>query len=185
MNPNTTEVTTVATVAPIAPLWQSQLIRVLQLLGVLLTFLGTADALNLLQIFAPETAKWLAISGGALASSAKPLLLLVGDWFDNGAIDGSFKLVSVKPDPNQTQFPFGVLLACLLPFALVSCVGLTSGLTGQPISSVPVQRVDGGEPFNVAGSDVFRAETTPGRIWGLYDAGTVAAATGQVVEAGK
>ena len=77
------------------------------------------------------------------------------------------------------------LLFAAIALALTSCAGLTSGLTGQPIQTVPVQRAEGGVPFQVAGSDVYRAETTPGRVWGLYDAGTVAATTGQVVESGK
>lgn len=57
--------------------------------------------------------------------------------------------------------------------AFSSCAGITSGLTGQPIPSTPVQR-DGGLPFSVATSDVYRAEAEPLTVWGLYNAGRVA-----------
>lgn len=78
----------------------------------------------------------------------------------------------------------------ILPlFAILfsSCVGTYSGLTGQPIPTTPVKRanVENAPTFNVATADVVRAETEPGKAWGLYNAGAVADAVGQVVESGK
>lgn len=72
------------------------------------------------------------------------------------------------------------LAACAL---LPSCAAIGSAVTGQPIATVTVQRADGtGKPFEVAASDVVRAETTPGQAWGLYNAGAVA---GAIEQAGK
>lgn len=78
-----------------------------------------------------------------------------------------------------------VIAALALAAFSTSCAGLLSGVTGQPVPAVPVQRVDGDKPFAVAAADVYQAESQPGKVWGLYDAGAVAAATGQVVESGK
>ena len=70
--------------------------------------------------------------------------------------------------------------------ASASCVGLTSGLTGQPIVSESVQRSSGtGKAFQVASSDILRAESQPDQVWGLYNAGVVAAQTGEVISSGK
>lgn len=67
------------------------------------------------------------------------------------------------------------LAAIAVAIVFSSCAGITSGLTGQPIPSTPVQR-DGGLPFSVATSDVYRAEAEPLTVWGLYNAGRVAGA---------
>lgn len=72
----------------------------------------------------------------------------------------------------------------LIPLlSLVSCSGVMSGITGEKIPTVPVQRLakdlnpdPSGKPFNVASADVARAELNPGSTWALYNAGAVAAA---------
>lgn len=74
-----------------------------------------------------------------------------------------------------------LIAACV---ALPSCAGIGSAISGQPIPAVPVKR-DGGTPFNVATADVARAELKPGVTWGLYNAGAVASAAANVIEAGK
>lgn len=71
-----------------------------------------------------------------------------------------------------------------LTLLIPSCAGITAGLTGQPVPTTVVQGPNG-VPFKVASADVFRAETQPLKFWGLYDAGAVADATGQVVQSSK
>lgn len=75
-----------------APLWRLQLIRCLQLLGVLMGFIGGADFLQLLAIVPADVSKWLVVAGPAFAASVKPFIMFVGDYLDDGKIDGSFKL---------------------------------------------------------------------------------------------
>jgi hypothetical protein len=88
----------------------------------------------------------------------------------------------MKPSLTTTAL---VIAALAITALFTSCAGLLSGVTGQPVPAVPVQRVDGDKPFAVAAADVFQAETQPGKVWGLYDAGAVASVAGQVVESGK
>ena len=52
--------------------------------------------------------------------------------------------------------------------ALQSCASLESYITKQPIQTTPVQR-ENGIPFNVATSDIIRAEQQPQKVWALYD----------------
>jgi hypothetical protein len=98
------------------PLWRSQIIRVLYILGIIMTFIGGADFLNLLAFFPAETAKWLMISGPALATSAKPIVMLIGDYVDDGIKNNSFKV---------DQLPILLLVAGLASLLLPSCQGLT------------------------------------------------------------
>ncbi len=74
------------------------------------------------------------------------------------------------------------IIACL---ALSNCAGLTSAITGQPIVSEEVTTKDGIK-LNVASQDVLRAKAAPaGTVWGLYDAGFVAAQAREVLNTGK
>ncbi len=78
-----------------------------------------------------------------------------------------------------------VLPAIFAALFLSSCAALQSAFTGEPIPVTPVAR-EGGIPFNVATSDVLRAEASPpGTAWGLYNAGAAAARTREIVEVGK
>ena len=71
-------------------------------------------------------------------------------------------------------------------FALQSCAGIYSGVTGHASPTTPVQRADGtGKAFDVATTDVLRAESQPVTAWGLYNAGAVAARTAEVADSGK
>lgn len=161
-------------VAP--PLWRLQLVRVLQVIGILLGAVGGADWINLIALFPEETAKWLAVSGPAFAAAVRPVIEFFGDWIDDGQLNKSFRISAIL-----------LPMALVFSLALSSCAGVTSGWTGQPIPTVPVQRTDGtGRPIDIAASDVLRAEQSPsGTAWGLYDAGAVADAVSPTVEAGK
>jgi len=161
----------------IPPLWRLQLVRFIEILGVIAMFLGGAEFLNLLNTLPTGTApQWAFLIGGTVNKTAKPVIMFFGDWFDDGVFNKSFRIEPIAPLIAL------MLVICLLP----SCAGIGAGITGQPIRTTPVQRADGsGKPFELASSDLFRAETQPGKAWGLYDAGAVADATGQVVESGK
>lgn len=78
-----------------------------------------------------------------------------------------------------------VAITAFLALITVSCASVGAALTGAPIPTTPVQRVDGGAPFNVATSDVIRAETQPETKWGLYDAGKMTDAITEVVRSNK
>lgn len=70
-------------------------------------------------------------------------------------------------------------------FMFPSCSGIMSGITGQPVPTVQVQRIGGSTPFNVAAADVAQAETQPEKAWGLYDTKAVADSIGQVFTSSK
>jgi hypothetical protein len=74
------------------PLWRLQLVRVLQLVGVALGVLGGADVLNLVSVLSPEASKWLTVSGPAIFASSKPIIMLIGDYLDDGEKNDSFKI---------------------------------------------------------------------------------------------
>lgn len=72
------------------------------------------------------------------------------------------------------------IIAAILAGASISCSGIISGITGQPVASVPVQR-EGGTPVNIATADLIQAEVGPkDKVYGLYDVGLVAGAVGKV-----
>jgi len=93
------------------------------------------------------------------------------------------------PPKRPMKALFLITLAVVLGvFALgmSSCTGIGSGLTGQAPPASPVQRVEGGTPFQVADRDLVRAETSPAStVWGLYSVSNVARATQVVTDAGK
>jgi len=163
------------------PLWRLQIVRILEILGVIAMFLGGADWLNILDTLPTGSAPaWLFAIGGVINKTAKPVILFFGDWADDGIFNKSFRLDAL---PLWLICGF---LALIFTACLPSCAGVYSGVTGLPIPTTPVQRTDGtGKPFDVATTDLRRAETQPGQAWGLYNAGAVAARTGQVVDSGK
>jgi len=70
-------------------------------------------------------------------------------------------------------------------FALSSCAGIMSAVTGQPITTEEVKTADG-LTLNIAVIDIARSRTSPpDTAWGLYDAGLVARRTSEVIQSGK
>lgn len=121
MNKQDTTVLTEAIATP--PLWRLQLVRSLQIIGVLGGFLGGADFLQLLTILPPDVAGWLLIAGPAFAAGSRPLIELVGDLVDDGIKNDSFKI------------PMGLFLlataSLLLGFGLSSCTALSFAVTPE------------------------------------------------------
>lgn len=74
------------------PLWRLQLVRALQIIGVSLGVIGGADVLNLVSILSPDVAKWLTVSGPALFAASKPVIMMIGDYLDDGIKNDSFKI---------------------------------------------------------------------------------------------
>lgn len=74
------------------PVWRLRILNILQILGVLAALAGSLEILNLVNILAPEVAKWLTISGTALRFAAEPVIKLIGDYMDDGVKNNSFKL---------------------------------------------------------------------------------------------
>jgi len=114
---NQPTIETTLTVIPETPKWRLQTIRVLQLLGVLAGFIGGADFLQLLPLFPPDIAKWLMVSGPAFAAGAKPLLMLIGDYLDDGVKNDSFKVSLI-----------------LIPFLALMCLWAT-GCAGVSVAT--------------------------------------------------
>ena len=97
------------------PLWRVQTVRVLQLLGILSGFLGGADFMQLLVLMPPDAAKWLLVAGPTFAACSKPMILLIGDYMDDGVKNDSFKV-------GAFLLPFLALL-CILGFS--GCAGVS------------------------------------------------------------
>lgn len=74
------------------PVWRLRILSGLQLLGVLAALAGSLEILNLVNIIAPDVAKWLTITGTALRFAAEPVIKLIGDYMDDGVKNDSFKL---------------------------------------------------------------------------------------------
>lgn len=126
----------------------------------LLTVVGGLDLTGFITLLPDNVATAFVIGLPALAGF-KHLIIDLGDFVDDGKINGSFKLL-----------PFLLLLGAVM--LLNACAALGSAATGQPIPASPVQRVEG-KPFNVATSDIYRAEASPPEtVWGLYNAGALA-----------
>lgn len=156
---------------------KTRLLSALAALAAVLTVIGSLDLSGILPILPDQVALVLATALPGLAAVVHTIKT-IGDALDDGTINGSWK---------PKLYPACLWLTCgTLSFPLVSCAGLGAGLTGQPLHTTTVQRVEGpGVPFEVATSDVVRAETQPGRQWGIYDAGAVAARAREVVASGK
>jgi hypothetical protein len=114
---NQPTIETTWTVTPETPKWRLQTIRILQLLGILSGFLGGADFLQLLVLMPPDVSKWLLVAGPAFAAGSKPLLMLLGDYLDDGVKNDSFKVGMLFP-----------------PFLALMCLGFT-GCAGVSVQS--------------------------------------------------
>jgi hypothetical protein len=156
---------------------KTRLLSFLAAIAAVLTVLGGLDLSGIVHLFPDHVATGLATILPSFAAVVH-LIRTIGDVVDDGKVNGSW---SPKLYPVCMWLTLG-----MLSWPLVSCAGVYSGVTGQPIPTTPVHRLDGtGRPFDVATSDVTRAETQPGQAWGLYNAGAVAARTGQAVDSGK
>lgn len=156
---------------------KTRILSFLAAVAAVLTVLGGLDLSGIVHLFPDNVATGLATVLPGLAAVVH-LVNTLADAIDDGKINGSW---SPKLYPLCMWLTLG-----LLSFPLVSCAGLQSGFTGQPILTTPVQRVDGsGHPFDVATVDVLRAEAQPGQAWGLYNAGALASQTAEVVASGK
>lgn len=123
--------------------------------------LAGLDVNNYVSVLPPEVAKWLIIIPSAAAF-----------------------VVHICEEAKTRFFPPLLALAaigiCLMP----SCAAINSAITGEPIATTPVQR-EAGKPFQVATSDILRAESQPDVAWGLYDAGRAAQRAREVIDSGK
>lgn len=129
MNPNQTNQLPATLKASGPPLWRLQLIRALQVIGVAGGFLGGAQFLQLVAILPPGVASWLLIAGPAFAGAAKPLIMLIGDYADDGIKNDSFRF----PVWLFLIAPLGALLTA---GGLVSCASVP-GLAGVSLSIDP------------------------------------------------
>ena len=136
-----------------------------------LTLLGGLDLSGFITLLPDNLATGFATALPLLAGITH-LVKSLGDFADDGKINGSFKAVLF-------------LLACGFALANSSCAAVGSAVTGQPIPATAVKRHEG-TPFNVASSDVYRAEAAPPEtIWGLYNAGALATQAGSLISAAK
>jgi hypothetical protein len=97
------------------PPWRARTVQILQIVGVLLGLLGTADVMNMIQALSPEVAAWLALSGAALRFGIEPLVLLIGDLVDDGKINKSFKINPVVMLAMVCLTVAGLMSSCNLP----------------------------------------------------------------------
>ena len=154
---------------------KTKLLSFLAAVAAFLTFVGGLDLAGIVG-FLPDTVATGFATALPLLAGIVHLIKALGDFIDDGKINQSW---SVKLYPVALWLTLGVL-----SWPLVSCAAITSGVTGQPIATAPVKR-EGGRPFNVATSDVLRAESQPETAWGLYDAGAVAEVLTPIADSGK
>ncbi|MCW1885612.1 hypothetical protein OKA04_12810 [Luteolibacter flavescens] len=109
-------------ISVVPPLWRSQLVRVLEVLGVVAMFLGGAEFLSLLNSLPDGVApQWAFLIGGVVNKSARPAIEFFGDWFDDGELNKSFKI-------GPTVGLIAVL--CALSVGLTSCQHLAGTQIG-------------------------------------------------------
>ena len=135
-----------------------------------LTVLGGLDLSGIITLLPDKTAVALATVLPTLAGLTH-LVKSFADFADDGKINGSVKLL-----------PFFLIFGAIgFASLLSSCAALGSATTGQPIRATPVQRAEC-KPFNVADTDIHRAEASPPEtVWGLYNAGALAARAREAV----
>lgn len=90
------------------PRWRSLLVWTVQLVGLAVSLIGTADVMNAINVFRPDVATWLSVSGVVLRLGIEPFVLLFGDLIDDGVRNNSFRL-------GLVMLPFLALLCLLLP----------------------------------------------------------------------
>lgn len=159
--------------------------RILNFLGVLLaalTVIGALDLANLISLLPEKVAAGFALIPPSIATIVH-LINTIGDVIDDGKVNGSWL-------PKLWAFALIGSLTCLLP----SCAGLGAAISGTPVPTTPIKRVEGGVPFELATSDVLKAEQDaitaqqlgiPPKAWGTYDAGLVAQKAREVIDSGK
>lgn len=112
-----------ATLVSSPPLWRLQLVRALQIIGVVGGFFGGAEFLQLLAIMPPDVAGWLLVAGPAFAAGSRPFIELIGDLVDDGIHNDSFKI------------PLGLFLlvaaTMTLGLGLSSCAGLSFAVSPE------------------------------------------------------
>lgn len=123
------------------PLWRLQLVRALQLVGILGGFLGGADFLQLVAILPPDWAAWLLIAGPAFASASKPAVMLIGDLVDDGVKNDSFKL------PLMFFFAGCLALGSLALNSCASLPGLGFGVTPDGCALATYKDAKTGQTF--------------------------------------
>lgn len=120
------------------PLWQAQVVRVLQILGSVLFFVGSADFLQLAALIPADWAKWLVVSGPTLRFTAEPVMLFIGDWLDDGLKNNSFKLTPL--------LAWGFI--GLLTLGSIGCAGWTVYSDGKTVKIVPPPSIEYPLPLN-------------------------------------
>lgn len=95
-------------------LWKLQVIRLLQLIGYGALAVGGAEWTGIIAVLPTHVAAWL-VSIGPLLVASKPLVEFLGDWFDDGILNKSFKI------PGALL----MILACCLFFASCANFGIT------------------------------------------------------------
>lgn len=105
------------------PLWRAQIVRIIEILGVVAMFLGGAEFLNLISALPHGVApQWAFLIGGVVNKTAKPAIEFFGDWFDDGVLNKSFRI-------GPTVGLIAVL--AVLSFALSSCTVAFDPSTGR------------------------------------------------------
>lgn len=116
------------------PLLRVQAVRSLQIVGLLVAALGGSDLMNLVTLFSPDAAAWLAITGASIRFGAEPLILLLGDLLDDGIKNDSFKLTGKL----GLFLMLGAL--CFLSLWSVGCNSLSLGITPEGCAMVTYGR---------------------------------------------
>lgn len=156
-------------------------LRILAALAFALSALAALDLQGIIAILPAPWDAWVAFLPPA-AGGLYQLVRVAGDILDDGERNDSWPR---GPRMSAVLLPIGIGTLCL---GLPSCTGIVSGLTGQPVPSVSVQRAghDDAPVIQVAANDMAQAELgDPTTVHGLYDVGQVSAAVGQVVDSGK
>ena len=145
-------------VTPVVKSKRELLLFALSGLGTILAGLGTlpVDSADL-----PLPPEW------------RPYIISIG--FFAVTLERWLKVVQGIVNRWLSVMPAFLLFAGML--SLNSCAVINSGITGEKLTTAPVQRVtdskDDAKPFQVIKSDIDRAEANPEIMWGLYNAGLV------------
>ena len=149
-------------------------------LAAALTAICGADLSGVISLLPDKWAGIIAVSLPGIAAFVH-FLDIFGDVADDGKRNGSF-----RGGGSLKLLPLLLALAlCLASGVLTSCNALGSAVTGVPIDTTAVRR-EGGDPVNVATLDLLQAEASPpDSVWGLYNAGRLAARASEVIRSIK
>lgn len=147
MNPEQTSAPTEAVSAVLVssgpPRWKQNLIYLLQIVGIILAALAGGDFLGIFNLFSPELSAKLAVAGPSLYAGARPVLLLLGDLFDDGVRNNSFTLDEIprkpKDDPNQLPLLAAALIVGIIALMSVACVPQSFALSKSGNKGVAVE----------------------------------------------